>query len=152
MGDHSAPVRATPSFLWLFLGKVLLLALTIVVVWATYAYLHAFRLDWLGWFYSHLLPITNGLFSLVETYAPADMKYKIRGAITDDLGQRSLFLLLLTAVVELGLYSLFKGLKVLCQPSPSECGHEMLRQSRQPVSRDSIDALTEASCCFCKSI
>ena len=70
-------------------------------------------LDWLGWFYSHLLPITNGLFSLVETYAPTDMKYKIRGAITDDLGQRSLFLLLLTAVVELGLYSLFKGLKVL---------------------------------------
>ncbi len=113
MENHSAPVRATPSFLWLFLGKMLLLALTIVVVWATYAYLHAFRLDWLGWFYSHLLPITNGLFSLVETYAPADMKYKIRGAITDDLGQRSLFLLLLTAVVELGLYSLFKGLKVL---------------------------------------
>jgi hypothetical protein len=49
----------------------------------------------------------------VETYFPADMKYKIRGAITDDLGQRSLFLLLLTATVELVLYSIFKFLKYL---------------------------------------
>lgn len=111
--NQHTPARTTPSFVWLFLAKVALLAITIVVVWATYAYLHAFRLDWLGWFYSKLLPLTNGLFSLVETYAPTDMKYKIRGAITDDLGQRSLFLLLLTAVVELGLYSLFKGLKFL---------------------------------------
>ena len=101
------------SFAWLFLGKVILLSATIVIVWALYAYLHAYRLDWLGWFYSKLLPLTNALYTLVETYFPADVKYKIRGAITDDLGQRSLFLLLLTAVVELSLYSAFKGLKVL---------------------------------------
>jgi hypothetical protein len=50
---------------------------------------------------------------MVETYLPADVRYKIRGAITDDLGQRSLFLLLLTAAVELTLYSLFKFLKYL---------------------------------------
>ena len=102
-----------PSFVWLFLGKVVLLAMTIVVVWALYAYLHAYRLDWLGWSYSKLLPLTNGLYALVETYAPSDVKYKIRGAITDDLGQRSIFLLLLTALVELSLYSVFKGLKML---------------------------------------
>ena len=102
----------SPSFLWLFLGKVVLLALTIVVVWALYAYLHAYRLEWLGWSYSKLLPLTNGLYALVETYAPSDVRYKIRGAITDDLGQRSIFLLLLTAVVELSLYSAFKGLKM----------------------------------------
>ena len=101
------------SFVWLFLGKVLLLAVTIVVVWALYAYMHAYRLEWLGWSYSKLLPLTNGLYALVETYAPGDVKYKIRGAITDDLGQRSIFLLLLTAAVELSLYSAFKGLKIL---------------------------------------
>ena len=101
-----------PAFIWLFLGKVLLLAVTIVVVWAVYAYLHAFRLEWLGWIYSKLLPLTNGLYVLVETYFPADVKFKIRGAITDDLGQRSLFLLLLTAFVELALYSLFKAIKL----------------------------------------
>ena len=101
------------SFLWAFLGKVVLLALTIVVVWALYAYLHAFRLDWLGWAYSKLLPITNGLYALVETYAPTDVKYKIRGAITDDLGQRSLFLLLLTAVVELTLYTFYRLVRAL---------------------------------------
>jgi hypothetical protein len=102
-----------PSFAWLFFGKVILLAVTILVVWAIYAYLHAYRLDWLGWFYVHLLPLTNALYALVETYFPADVKYKIRGAITDDLGQRSLFLLLLTAATELSLYSLFKFIRAI---------------------------------------
>ncbi|HJU32497.1 MAG TPA: hypothetical protein VJ740_13620 [Hyphomicrobiaceae bacterium] len=111
-GSASAPIR-NPSFLRLFFGKVVLLFVTIITVWMIYAYLHAFRLDWLGWFYSHLLPLTNGLYRLVETYFPDDVKYKIRGAITDDLGQRSLFLLLLTAAVELSLYSLFKLLRFL---------------------------------------
>ena len=105
--------RREPRFLWLFLAKVILLAMTIVAVYALYAYLHAYRLDWLGWFYVKLLPLTNGLYGLVETYFPDDMKYKIRGAITDDLGQRSLFLLLLTATVELALYSLFKLFKFM---------------------------------------
>ncbi len=105
--------KPAPSFPMLFLGKVILLFVTILVVWIIYAYLHAFRLDWLGWFYSKLLPLTNGLYALVETYFPNDVKYKVRGAITDDLGQRSIFLLLLTATVELTLYSLFKLLKAL---------------------------------------
>jgi hypothetical protein len=102
-----------PSFLLQIVGKALLLLVTIVVVWVIYAYLHAFRLEWLGWIYSQLLPVTNGLYSLVETYFPADVKFKIRGAITDDLGQRSLFLLLLTAVVDLVLYSIAKALGAL---------------------------------------
>jgi hypothetical protein len=105
--------RREPRFIWLFLGKVVLLAVTIVVVYAIYAYLHAYRLDWLGRSYTKLQPLTNALYALVETYLPDDMKYKIRGAITDDLGQRSLFLLLLTATVELTLYTLFKFLKYL---------------------------------------
>jgi hypothetical protein len=107
------PPRREPAFLWLFLGKVVLLVVTIMVVYAIYAYLHAYRLDWLGRVYVKLLPLTNALYAVVETYFPDDVKYKIRGAITDDLGQRSLFLLLLTATVELTLYSLFKFLKYL---------------------------------------
>lgn len=99
-----------PSFAAQFLTKVVLVALTVVLVWVIYAYLHAFRLEWLGWFYSHLTPVTNGLYGLVETWLPADVKFKVRGAITDDLGQRSLFLLLLTAVVELVLFCIFKAL------------------------------------------
>ena len=109
-GSASAPA---PSFIWLFFGKAVLLFVTILVVWMLYAYLHAYRLDWLGYFYSKLLPLTNGLYSLVETYFPTDVKYRVRGAITDDLGQRSLFLLLLTATVELTLYSLFKLLRTV---------------------------------------
>ena len=113
--------RREPAFLWLFFGKVVLLMVTIAVVYAIYAYLHAYRLDWLGRAYSKLLPVTNELYSLVETYFPDDVKYKIRGAITDDLGQRSLFLLLLTAAVELILYSLFKLFKyVILGPRRAE--------------------------------
>lgn len=97
-----------PSFAAQLLTKVLLLALTVVLVWVIYAYLHAFRLDWLGWLYSYLTPVTNALYALVETRLPADVRFKVRGAITDDLGQRSLFLLLLTAAVELALFCLFK--------------------------------------------
>jgi hypothetical protein len=41
------------------------------------------------------------------------MKYRVRGAISEDFGQRSLFLLLLTAVTELTLYALFKLLKAM---------------------------------------
>ena len=67
-----------PPFAWLFLGKVVLLFVTILVVWIIYAYLHAFRLDWLGWFYSKLLPLTNGLYALVETYFPS--RRQIQGA------------------------------------------------------------------------
>src|ERR1700736_6243618 len=108
----NGPQRA-PSFFWLFFGHVVLRAATIVVVWIVYAYLHAYRLDWLGWFYAKLLPLTNGLYAFVDAYLPDDVKYKIRGAISDDLGQRSLFLLLLTATVELTLYSAFKFVKYL---------------------------------------
>jgi hypothetical protein len=105
--------RREPRFVWLFLGKVCLLLVTIIVTYAIYAYLHAYRIDLLGRAYVQLQPLTNALYGLVETYLPADVRYKIRGAITDDLGQRSLFLLLLTAAVELTLYSLFKFLKYL---------------------------------------
>jgi hypothetical protein len=107
------PVRREPHFIWLFLGKCVLLALTIVIVWLLYAYLVAFRLDWLGWFYTKLFPFTNALYGFIDAYFPDDVKYKIRAAVTDDLGQRSLFLLLLTAVVELVLYSGFKLVKYL---------------------------------------
>lgn len=102
-----------PSFLVALLGKIVLLTATIIAVWLIYALLHAYRLDWLGWIYAHLLPLTNALYAMVDTYFPPDMKYKIRGAITDDLGQRSLFLLLLTAVVELSLYTLYRFIRFL---------------------------------------
>ncbi len=104
--------RPTP-FILLFLGKVLELLMAIVIVWALYAYMHAYRLEWLGWFYAKLTPLTNGLYGVVESLFSGDTRYKIRAAITDDLGQRSLFLLLLTAFVELALYCLFKLATVL---------------------------------------
>ncbi|MEZ5855765.1 MAG: hypothetical protein R3D67_13850 [Hyphomicrobiaceae bacterium] len=97
-----------PPFWKQLLSKIVMLLLTIVIVWIIYAYMHAFRLEWLGWTYSKLTPMTNALYALVENYFPPDVKFKVRGAITDDLGQRSLFLLMLTAAVELVLFCIFK--------------------------------------------
>ena len=111
--DAAFSARRPTPFILLFLGKVLLLFITIVVVWALYAYMHAYRLEWLGWFYATLTPLTNSLYRMVEAIFTGDTRYKIRAAITDDLGQRSLFLLLLTATVELTLYCLFKLIKIL---------------------------------------
>ena len=37
--------RREPAFLWLFLGKVFLLFVTILVTYAIYAYLHAYRIE-----------------------------------------------------------------------------------------------------------
>jgi hypothetical protein len=110
--DTSISARPTP-FILLFLGKVLLLFVTIVLVWALYAYMHAYRLEWLGWFYAKLTPLTNWLYTVVESLFTGDTRYKIRAAITDDLGQRSLFLLMLTATIELVLYCLFKLARTL---------------------------------------
>ena len=75
-----------PPFAWLFLGKVVLLFFTILVVWIIYAYLHAFRLDWLGWFYSKLLPLTNALTPWWRPISRATSNTRSGGAITDDLG------------------------------------------------------------------
>ena len=59
----------------------------------------------------HSVDIRGNTDESRKTYFPEDMRYRVRGAISEDLGQRSLFLLLLTASVELTLYSLFHFLK-----------------------------------------
>lgn len=110
--DAPAP-RREPSFITLFIGKTILLALTIVIVWLLYGYLFAFQLDFLGWSYTKLQPLTIQLYALVDNYFPEAIRYKFRAAITDDLGQRALFLLILTAIVELTLYTLFRFVKFL---------------------------------------
>ena len=109
--DETGHYRPT-AFGWLFLGKVALLAATIIVVWALYASLYAFKQVWLGWFYEMLTPLTNSLYGVVSSLFSGDTRYKIRAAITDELGTRSLFLVLLTATVELTLYTLFKLVKM----------------------------------------
>lgn len=111
---EEAPARRSgPGFLSAFIGKTILLALTIVIVWLLYGYLFAFQLDFLGWAYTKLQPLTLQLYALVDTYFPDSVRYKFRAAITDDLGQRALFLLLLTATVELTLYTFYRFVKSL---------------------------------------
>lgn len=111
--EEPSPPRRGPGFLTAFLGKTLLLALTIVIVWLLYGYLFAFQLDFLGWSYTKLQPLTLQLYALVDTYFPDSVRYKFRAAITDDLGQRALFLLILTAAVELTLYTFYRIIRSL---------------------------------------
>lgn len=105
--------RSGPGFLTAFIGKTILLALTIMIVWLLYGYLFAFQLDFLGWSYTKLQPLTNSLYAIVDGYFPDSVRYKFRAAITDDLGQRALFLLILTAIVELTLFTIFRLVKFM---------------------------------------
>jgi len=111
--EEALPPRSGSGFLTAFIGKAILLALTIVIVWLLYGYLFAFQLDFLGWSYTKLQPLTNSLYAIVDSYFPDSVRYKFRAAITDDLGQRALFLLILTAVVELTLFTIYRLVRSL---------------------------------------
>jgi ABC-type Na+ efflux pump permease subunit len=111
--DDAPPPRRGAGFIPAFIGKALLLAMTIVLVWLLYGYLFAFHLDFVGWAFTKLQPLTNYLYTVVDSYFPESIKYKFRAVVTDDLGQRALFLLILTAIVELALFTFFRFLKFL---------------------------------------
>jgi len=111
--EETPPPRRGSGFLSAFIGKAILLALTIVLVWLLYGYLFAFHLDFVGWAFTKLQPLTTYLYTVVDNYFPEGVKYKFRAVVTDDLGQRALLLLLLTAIVELTLFTIFRFLKFL---------------------------------------
>jgi hypothetical protein len=82
-------------------------ALITVLVWMLYVYLFAYAPDFLGWCYSMLRPITIWLFSLVDGSLPEELKYKVSAGLTDELGPRALFLLVLAGVCETVLSFLY---------------------------------------------
>ncbi len=87
------------------LARFVVFLFVIVLVWMTYVYLFAYYPDFLGWVYNKLRPVTVQLFSLIDLWLPDSVKYKVSAGLTDELGPRALFLLLLGGIGEAVLFS-----------------------------------------------
>ncbi len=87
------------------LARFIVFLFVIVLVWITYVYLFAYYPDFLGWSYNMLRPWTVWLFNLNEQWLPNSIKFKVSAGLTDELGPRALFLLLLGGIGEAVLFS-----------------------------------------------
>ncbi len=86
-------------------ARFIVFLFVIVLVWMTYVYLFAYHPDFLGWAYNKLRPTTVQLFNLIDLWLPDSVKYKVSAGLTDELGPRALFLLLLGGIGEAVLFS-----------------------------------------------
>lgn len=94
------------------LTKALLLRLAlffivVVLVWIAYVALYAYHPDLLGWCYAKLRPITIWLYSLIDNRLPEAVKYKVSAGLSDELGPRALFLLILAGAIEAAVIAIF---------------------------------------------
>ena len=80
--------------------RIILFMLVILLVWVSYVYLFAYHPDTLGWIYTQLRPITIWLYGMIDSQLPDTVKFKVSAGLTDELGPRALFLLLLAGVWE----------------------------------------------------
>lgn len=95
------------------LARLLLFCLVVALVWITFVWLYALHPDTLGWIYATLRPVTIGLYGLMDTRLPEAIKYKVSAGLSDELGPRALFLLMLGGAIELVLITLWQGLRRL---------------------------------------
>ena len=73
----------------------------VALVWFAYVWLYGYYPDTLGWIYSELRPVTIWLYGLIDNSLPATLKYKVSAGLSDELGPRALFLLILAALAEI---------------------------------------------------
>lgn len=83
----------------------------VLMVWITYVYLYAYQPDFLGWCFEMLRPLTITLFQWIDAWLPESVKYKVSAGLTDELGPRALFLLVLGGLGELFVMSIIGGLR-----------------------------------------
>lgn len=101
------------SLITAILARLLLFVLVVALVWVTFVWLYALHPDTLGWIYATLRPVTIWLYGFVDTRLPEAVRYKVSAGLTDELGPRALFLLVLGGVIELVLLALWQGLRRL---------------------------------------
>lgn len=85
----------------------------VLMVWMTYVYLYAYQPDFLGWCFELLRPVTIKLFQLIDAWLPDAVKYKVSAGLTDELGPRALFLLVLGGLGELLIMSILGAIRGL---------------------------------------
>jgi hypothetical protein len=96
-----------------FLLRIIGFVIVVLLVWFAYVYLYAYQPDFLGRAYNVLRPVTTSMFQLIETWFPDTVKYKITAILTDELGPRALFLLLLGGLAELIVVTVYSALRSL---------------------------------------
>lgn len=90
-------------------ARLALFVVVVALVWVAFVWLYALHPDTLGWIYATLRPVTIWFYGLIDTRLPDAVKYKVSAGLSDELGPRALFLLILGGLVEvlvLGLWRL----------------------------------------------
>ena len=94
-------------------ARLALFFVVVALVWIAFVYLYAVYPDTLGWIYSSLRPVTIWLYNLIDNNLPAAVKYKVSAGLSDELGPRALFLLILGALAEVLVLAIWHGLAAL---------------------------------------
>jgi len=89
-------------------ARLVLFVVVVALVWTAFVWLFAFHQDTLGWIYAGLRPATIWFYSLVDTQLPEGVKYKVSAALSDELGPRALFLLILGGVIEMAVLGVWR--------------------------------------------
>ena len=93
--------------------RLVIFVLVTILVWVLYVWLYAYSPDFLGWCYATLRPVTIWLYSLVDGSLPESVRYKVSAGLTDELGPRALFLLMLAGFSEAVLSSIYSLIRSL---------------------------------------
>lgn len=105
--------RTLGGLIFRLIRRIIGFFIVVLLVWITYVYLYAYQPDFLGWCFQTLRPITVTLFQWIDVWLPESVKYKVSAGLTDELGPRALFLLVLGGLGELVVMSLVGGLRRL---------------------------------------
>ena len=92
-------------------ARLVLFAVVVALVWVAFVWLYAMHPDTLGWIYAGLRPITIWFYSLIDTRLPDAIKYKASAGLSDELGPRALFLLILGGLIEAIVVGLWRAVR-----------------------------------------
>ena len=95
------------------LARLALFVVVVALVWVAFVWLYALHPDTLGWIYAKLRPVTIWFYGLIDTRLPEAVKYKVSAGLSDELGPRALFLLILGGLVEVAVLGVWRGVRVL---------------------------------------
>ena len=94
-------------------ARLALFVVVVALVWVAFVWLYAMHPDTLGWIYATLRPVTIWFYSLIDTQLPEAVKYKASAGLSDELGPRALFLLILGGVIEVVILGLWHGVRAI---------------------------------------
>jgi hypothetical protein len=101
------------------LARLALFAIVVSLVWVAFVWLYAYHPDTLGWCYAKLRPVTIAFYQLVDTRLPDAIKYKVSAGLSDELGPRALFLLILGGLIEVVVLGMYRAVMALVRGTRS---------------------------------